>query len=137
MDKDIIVEKYIAFRSNTVNDRFDDSVFCSENSVSLDQLKSIKTPEVLRRIFQRPVGDQEFFNLLDQLTRLCYHKALAKEIPVKSFEGLVNAITNLLKQKQLSTGKPTEIVEYKELAKKTPEELHTIMMGYLRGSSRN
>ena len=130
-DKEI-QEKYIEFRSDTLNDRFDDCVFCTENAVTIDKLKSLKTPEVIRAIFNRPVGEDQFFNLLEQLTRLSYHKALNGKIPVKSFEGLINAITQLLKQRQLSTGKPTEIVKYEELKKKTPAELHSFIMGELR-----
>ncbi len=121
-DKEI-QEKYIEFRSDTLNDRFDDCVFCTENAVPINRLKQLKTPDVIRSIFKRPVGEDQFFNLLEQLTRLGYDKALNGKIPVKSFEGLINAITNLLKQRQLSTGRPTEIVKYEELEKKTPAEV--------------
>lgn len=130
-DKEI-QDKYIEFRCDTINDRFDDCVFCTENGVSIDKLKSLKTPDVLRAIFNRPVSEDQFFKLLEQLTRLSYDKALNGKIPIKSFEGLISAITSLLKQRQLSTGRPTEIVKYEELKKKTPAELHSFIMGELR-----
>ena len=136
LDDKEIQKKYIEFRCDTLNDRFDDSVFCSENSVTIDKLKSLKSPEVIRAIFNRPIGEDQFFILLEQLTRLSYDRALNGRIPVKSFEGLINAITQLLKQRQLSAGKPTEIVKYEELKKKTPAELHSFIMGELR-SGRN
>lgn len=132
LDDKEIQKKYIEFRCDTLNDRFDDSVFCSENSVTIDKLKSLKSPEVIRAIFNRPIGEDQFFILLEQLTRLSYDRALNGRIPVKSFEGLINAITQLLKQRQLSAGKPTEIVKYEELKKKTPAELHSFIMGQLR-----
>ena len=132
LDDKEIQKKYVEFRYDTLNDRFDDSVFCSENSVTIDKLKSLKSPEVIRAIFNRPIGEDQFFILLEQLTRLSYDRALNGRIPVKSFEGLINAITQLLKQRQLSAGKPTEIVKYEELKKKTPAELHSFIMGQLR-----
>ena len=127
-----IQKKYIEFRSDAMNDRFHDSVFCNENKLCLDELNLIKTPDVIREIFNRPVNEDQFFKLLEQLTRLSYDKALNGKIPVKSFEGLVNAIAQLLKQRNLSTGKPTEIVKYEDLKKKTPMELHSFIMGELR-----
>jgi len=130
-DKEI-QEKYIEFRCDAMNDRFDDCVFCTENHVTIDQLRSLKTPDVIRAIFNRPVNEDQFFKLLEQLTRLSYDKALNGKIPVKSFEGLINAIAQLLKQRNLSTGKPTEIVKYEDLKKKTPMELHSFIMGELR-----
>ena len=132
-DKEI-QDKYIEFRSDAINDRFDDCVFCTENAVTIVKLKALKTPDVIRTIFNRPIGEDQFFKLLEQLTRLSYDKALNGKIPIKSFEGLINAITALLKQRQLSTGKPTEIVEYEDLRKKTPAELHSFIMGQLRHS---
>lgn len=138
-DKDIQT-KYIAWRIDPINDRFDDCVFCGEvdkpNTISLDKLKSLKTPEVIRAIMRKPPSDEEFFNLLEQTLRLCYDKALNGNLPVKSLEGAINSITALLKQRQLDNGKPTERVEFTELEKKTSAELHQFIMGRLR-SGRN
>lgn len=45
-----VQERYITWRSDPLNDRCDDSVFCSENSTSLDRLRELKTLDVIKEI---------------------------------------------------------------------------------------
>lgn len=55
-DKEI-QDKYIEWRSDSINDRFDDCVFCTEGdpecSIPIDKLKALKTPDVQRAIFNK------------------------------------------------------------------------------------
>ncbi len=134
MSDDEIKQLYIAFRADPANIQFNDICFCSTNSITIDRLRSIveRDPEVYRKINSPEVTDTELSTFLGLLTRLCYKKAFVDNIQVKSLEGLVTAITSLMKQRQLASGKPTEIVKYEELEKKTPDQLHEYIMGRLR-----
>lgn len=130
-----IKEKYIAFHSDPANIQFNDAYFCSINSISLDHLRDVikEFPaEIAKAVKGREVTDNELSTLLGLLTRLCYEKAFKDKIKPKSLEGLVNAIVALMKQRGLESGKPTEIIEFKELEKKTPNELHTYVMSMIR-----
>lgn len=132
-DKEI-KERYIAFRSDPANIQHNDLFFTDLNSISLDRLKRVikENPDITKKIFDQPVTDIEVSTLLGLVTRLSYEKAFRDKIPVKSWEGLMNAIVNLLKQRGLESGRPTEIIKYEELEKKTPEELHAHIMSMLR-----
>lgn len=136
-----ISSAYIKFRSEPKNIKLKDQYFCNQYGISLATLQKIKDldPSIESTINGRPVTDDELSGFMGLLTRLCYEKAFAENIPVKSLEGLANALVNLMKQRQLETGRPTEIITIKEdeLKKKTPTERYQMLMGYLRRSSVN
>ena len=131
-----IREKYIAFRSDPANIQFNDIFFSSTFGVPAQDLRRVidEHPDIAQAIAAREVTDAELSTLLGLITRLCYEKAFVDKPKVKSLEGLVGAIVALMKQRQLESGKPTEIIKYEELEKKTPDELHSYVMGMLRRS---
>lgn len=137
---DAVLKLYTEFRKDPANVRLNDNFFCITNGIAVPRLKELlkENPKVIHEIESREVSDDELSTLMGLLTRLCYHKAFINSVPVKSLEGLVNAIIGLMKQRQLETGRPTEIIKFEEDAeKKTPEELHSYIMGMLRKPMRN
>ncbi len=139
-EQEAVIKKYIAFRRDPTNDQFEDSLFCSENSVGLDTLKMLKNTDTMRRINNSPYTDKQLRCTVDHLLRQTNQILTNGEhsIPVKSLEGLLNAFTNLIKQQQLIRGKPTERIAVEDLRKKEPAELHRYLMGQLKGMlSRN
>ncbi len=130
-----IAEKYLAFRSNPLNDRFEDAKFCSENSVSLDNLEKIKSIEFSHKVDSVPLTEQNSHQNAEILARKINQLWMQRALPVKSLEGLTNAYTNLLKQLALLRGAPTERIEFSEVKKKTPAETHRWLMQYLRSDN--
>ena len=136
-----IKKEYIAFRSNPANVKITDQGFCEKQGIAVARLQHIKEIDagIDITIASREVTDGELSMFLGLLTRLLYEKAFTEKIPVKSLEGLANALVNLMKQRSLETGKPTEIFKIKidELKKKTPQELNQHLLGLIRHGDRN
>ncbi len=124
---------YLAFCQDPLNDQFDDSRFCSEQSISLKQLEVLKTSDILRSISQSEFTDKQLRSTVDNILRKANRLLAAGTVGPKSMEGLMNAFTNLLKQKQLLAGNPTERIEIDDLRKKSPEDLHRWLMHSLSG----
>jgi len=136
---DEIKQRYTAFRADPANLQFNDFYFCNINSITISRFKEIIDKNTEYGIETRGVTDAELSKCMGLLTRVCYEKALIRRLPVKSLEGLVNAIVNLMKQRQLETGKPTEILQIKdsELAGKSTEERTALLLGFLRRPNDN
>lgn len=132
---------YIAFRSDPKNIKLSEQWFCNKHFIAIASLHSIiaENPDIESTLNSREVTDEELSSFLGSLTRLCYEKAFMENIPVKSLEGLTNALVNLMKHRQLAAGRPTEIISVKEeeLKLKTPRERYQLLMGYLRRPSVN
>lgn len=128
-----LAKLYIAFQQDPANAQFDDSFFCTEQSISIDQLKILKTSEVLRKIATSPFTNKHARISVDNVIRQVNSILASKDIQPKSLEGLINAFTNLLKHQQLLQGKPTERIAIEDLKKKPPEEIHRWLMANLSG----
>lgn len=124
-------QRYVAFRTDAANIGIHDCAFATENQISIDQVAELKTPEVIRAINAVSIKDQ-LPNLLEQVLKYAYERLLDGTLTIKSFESLAAILPSLLKHHQLDSGKPTEIVEYKDLRDKSLNELHSILMGELR-----
>lgn len=130
-----VLKLYTEFHKNPANIKLNDNFFCITNGIAVPRLKNLlkENPKIIQEIESCEVTDGELSTLMGLLTRLCYKKAFIDAVPVKSLEGLVNAIIGLMKQRQLEGGKPTEIIKFEEDAReKTDEELHAHLMGLLR-----
>ncbi len=125
---------YLAFRLDPINDKYNDTMFLSRNSIPMSQLERVVAlnPDIADTIDRREIGNKDIQLLSNKILQQCYNTLLEGKVSAKSYEGLLNAANNLLKTIQLITGNPTERVEIKDLEKKTPEELHRFVMGRLR-----
>ena len=130
-DKEI-VDKYIAFRSDPFNLRFEDSKFCSENGISVDRLNKLKTMDVEKLIHSKPLTEMHMRSTVEQLMLLLHKIVIREDAPVKSLEGAVNAFTNLYKQHRLQMGQPTEIIDIESMEKRPVEEVQQSLLSTLR-----
>ena len=136
LSDDEVKKRYLTFRKDPANVQFEDIYFCSTNSVSGDRLRRIlkENPKITQEILSREVTDDELGQKMSFLARSALDRSLLDKVPIKSIEGLINALVAYMKQRALESGKPTEIfkIKYEELKKKTPQELQQHLLGLLR-----
>lgn len=136
-----VIKLYIEFRSDPISMSWKDVVFCSENSISVSRLQQIlaNNSDIIRNIEGREVTQKELSRNFGLLLRAAFKQALDGGVPIKSMEGILNAVVSGLKMRQLEAGNPTEILKITddELANKSEKEKDELLLGFIRGVNPN
>ena len=127
MDKDL-KSLYLEWKKDNAGKP--DTVFCADHDITIFVLQQAL------EVSSSEVSEQEIQENINKITRNTFNKLLSDELPAKSYEGVLNALTAFLRQLDLRAGRPTERIEIvEELEKKTPEELDAFILGRLRRPS--